>query len=129
MVVSEIGEQWSPHTGARAAGGNTDVEQRAVAGEDGCDNGDQDAERAPGRAGGKGQHARDKEDDGGQHIVKALRGSVHQIVHIVCGTQRVERGLEGDGQCQDDDREIMAWKPLGMQPIASRKPTTRRATR
>ena len=34
-------------------------------------------------------------------------------MHIVCGTQRVERGLEGDGQCQDDDRGDHGLEALG----------------
>ena len=89
--------------GARAAGGDADIKKAAVAGEDGGDDGDEDAEGAPGCTGGEGQHAGDEEDDGGEHIVEPLRGSIHQIVHVTGGIKRVECRLEGNGEREDDD--------------------------
>ena len=99
--------------GARAAGGDTDIKKVAVAGENGGDDGDQDAEGAPGCAGGKGQHAGDEEDDGGEHVVKPLRRGIHQIMHVTGCVKRVERGLEGDSERENDDGGDHRLEALG----------------
>ena len=56
MVVSEMGEQWSPQTApAMQAEMHTMVSGVVQCGKTLCDDGDQDAEGAPAGAGGKGQ--------------------------------------------------------------------------
>ena len=99
--------------GARAAGGDADDEQLAVSREDGGNDRDQNAKRAPACAGGKGQNAGHDENDGGQHTVQPRRSGVHQIVDIYIRAKGVDHGLQRDGQRQDDDRRDHGNKALG----------------
>ena len=55
MVVSEMGEQWSPHTAPAMQAEMQMMPSGIVQGEDVLHDGDQDAEGAPAGAGGKGQ--------------------------------------------------------------------------
>ena len=76
MVVSEMGEQWSPQTAPAMQADMPMVTERAAsAPKTSSDDGDQDAEGAPGGAGGEGQHAGNDEDDSGQEVRKAASGS------------------------------------------------------
>ena len=89
MEVSEMGEQWSPIDGAGTAGGDADDEQLAGSGEDGGNNGDQDAEGTPGGAGGEGQHTGHHEDHGQEHSsTESAARTFHQVMDIDAGAQR-----------------------------------------
>ena len=67
-----------------------------------ADDGDEDGEGAPGRAGGKGQEHRHQKDDGRQQILQRSRRAVEQVGHVILGTQQVGHAGKGPRQRQDE---------------------------
>ena len=128
MVVSEMGEQWSPHTAPAMQAEMQMMPRGLSSGEHVLHNGDQDAEGAPAGAGGKGQAAADEEDDGGQ------QQSAGSPAAELCTKSRTKYLAPRESVMAFRDQAkvrirmagTMALKPSGMQAIISLKDMDRR---
>ena len=89
---------------AREAGGDADHQQRIADLEDGQDDGDEDAEGSPARAGRKGQQAGDNEYDRREHVEQARGGGLHNTLNIIGRTKQTGHVLQRDREGQDQDR-------------------------
>ena len=78
-----------------------------------ADDGDEDGEGAPGRAGGKGQEHRHQKDDGRQQILQRSRRAVEQVGHVILGTQQVGHAGKGPRQRQDEHGADHGLEALG----------------
>ena len=85
-----------------------------------ADDGDEDGEGAPGRAGGKGQEHRHQKDDGRQQILQRSRRAVEQVGHVILGTQQVGHAGKGPRQRQDEhgaDHGLEALRDAGREVL------------
>ena len=89
--------------GAGQARGHTNDKQLARRVEHVGDDRQQDAERAPARAGGKAQHAGNKEDDRRQEAEQRACGGVHDGGDEVLAAEQADHVLERGGKGQDHD--------------------------
>ena len=100
--------------GTRQAGRNADNHEGVIVGENRGDNGNQDAERAPGGTGGEGQYAGDEENHGGEHTVEVVGGPGHGVAHELRRAELVVgHGLQADGERQDDNGRTHRVEALG----------------
>ena len=82
---------------AGQAGGDGD-HQHLTLREGVADDGDQDREGTPGRAGGKGEEDRHHKDDGGQQVLQSRSGAAEQACDVVFCAQQA--GHAGKRPCQ-----------------------------
>ena len=92
---------------------NADKQKRARLREDIRDDGNQDAEGAPARAGGKGQEAGDNKDDRRQEAEEPSRRGFHQTGDIELRAQEGRHALQAGGHGQDQDGGHHGDKALG----------------
>ena len=98
---------------ARHAGGDADDGHGVVHGEDVLHDGNQDAEGAPGGAGGEGQQAADGEHDQRQDHLEAAGGGPDEVPDEELRAQGVRHVLQAPGEGEDHDGGDHGLEALG----------------
>ena len=96
---------------ARHTGGDADDGQGLAHGEHALDDGDEDAEGAPGGSSGKGQQAAHREYDNGQQNLNA-GGGAHKVAHKIFRAQGVGHPLQRPSKGENHDGGHHGFKAL-----------------
>lgn len=122
MVVSEMGEQWSPHTAPAMQAETHMTPMGSVMGNTSSVMGiSKYAEGTPAGTRSEAEEAADKEYYGRQEGLEALGRTLYGRSYVCASAEGIGHCLEGPGAVSISIAGTMALKPSGSMPIISEK--------